>query len=131
MVAGISTAPGPYCELHAHSCFSLLDGVPFPEELAERALELGLPALALTDHDALYGLVPFCLRAKELGLKPIVGAEVTLEDRTHLTLLAENQAGYANLCQLITIARMNAEKGSSALPWEALPVHSAGLICLT
>ena len=59
METGISTAPGRYCELHAHSCFSLLDGVPFPEELARRAAELGFPALALTDHDALYGLVPF------------------------------------------------------------------------
>ena len=52
-----------YCELHAHSCYSLLDGVPFPEQLAERAHELGLPAIALTDHDAVYGLAPFYLRA--------------------------------------------------------------------
>ena len=53
MASGISTVPGLYCELHAHSCYSLLDGVPFPEELAEHAAELGLPAIALTDHDAL------------------------------------------------------------------------------
>ena len=50
-----------YSELHAHSCFSLLDGVPFPEQLAERAHELGLPAIALTDHDAVYGLAPLYL----------------------------------------------------------------------
>jgi error-prone DNA polymerase len=130
-VSGISTGPGPYCELHAHSCFSLLDGVPFPEALARRAAELGLPALALTDHDALYGLVPFYTQAQACGVKPIVGAELTLEDGSHLTLLAETQTGYGNLCQLITLGRANAPKGEARLPWEALPRHAAGLICLT
>jgi error-prone DNA polymerase len=125
------TAPGRYCELHAHSCYSLLDGVPFPEELAERAAQLGLPALALTDHDALYGAVPFFARAQALGLKPLLGAELTLEDGAHLTLLAENQAGYQNLCQLITLGRAEHPKGQAALPWAALAAHSAGLLCLT
>jgi error-prone DNA polymerase len=136
-VSGISTGPGRYCELHAHSCFSLLDGVPFPEELARWAAELGLPALALTDHDALYGLVPFYKEALACGVKPIVGAELTLEDgadrkvRHHLTLLAETQAGYGNLCQLITLGRANAPKGEARLPWVELPRYARGLICLT
>src|SRR5205085_11736189 len=56
--SGISTVPGPYSELHAHSCYSLLDGVSTPEALVERAAEYGLPAFALTDHDAIYGAVP-------------------------------------------------------------------------
>jgi error-prone DNA polymerase len=128
---GISTAPGRYCELHAHNCFSLLDGVPFPEELARQVAELGLPALALTDHDALYGLVPFYKEARSCGIKPLVGAELTLEDGSHLTLLAETQTGYANLCQLITLGRINAPKGEARLPWAELPRHARGLICLT
>jgi error-prone DNA polymerase len=105
--------------------------VPFPEQLAERAAELGLPAVALTDHDALYGIVPFFTRAQALGIKPIIGTELTLEDQSHLTLLAETQAGYQNLCQLITAGRMNAPKGQAALPWSALAEHTQGLICLT
>ncbi|MEK6573361.1 MAG: PHP domain-containing protein, partial [Chloroflexota bacterium] len=120
-----------YCELHAHSCYSLLDGVPFPEQLAERAHELGLPAIALTDHDAVYGLVPFYLRAKELGVKPVLGAEITLEDGSHLTLLAESNEGYANLCQLITAGRMNAPKGQASVPWDVVSRHTKGLLCLT
>ncbi len=130
-MAGTLTAPGPYCELHAHSCYSLLDGVPFPEALAERAFKLGLPALALTDHDALYGAVPFFARARELGLHPILGAEMTLADGAHLTLLAESQVGYGHLCQLITHGRLAAPKGQSALSWEKLAEHPHGLICLT
>jgi error-prone DNA polymerase len=130
-VNGSWTVPPAYCELHAHSCYSLLDGVPFPEELAQRAAALGLPAIALTDHDALYGLVPFFTRAQSLGIKPIIGVELTLEDQSHLTLLAETQTGYRNLCQLITAARMNARKGQAALPWALLADHPHGLICLT
>jgi error-prone DNA polymerase len=99
--------------------------------LAERAAELGLPALALTDHDALYGAVPFFARAREVGVKPILGAEVTLADGAHLTLLAETQAGYRNLCQLITHGRLAAPKGQAALPLERLDEHAQGLICLT
>jgi error-prone DNA polymerase len=130
-MSGISTVPGPYCELHAHSAFSLLDGVPFPDELAERAAALHLPAMALTDHDAIYGAVPFFARACALGVKPIVGAELTMGDSTHLTVLAETQAGYRSLCRLITVGRLAAPKGHSALPWEKLAEHAQGLICLT
>jgi error-prone DNA polymerase len=136
-MSGTSIALGPYCELHAHSVFSLLDGVPFPEELAERAAELRLPAMALTDHDAIYGAVPFFARARALGVKPIVGAELSLmdgadqADRAHLTLLAETQAGYRSLCQLITQGRLAAPKGQSALSWDRLAEHTQGLICLT
>ena len=131
--------PGHYSELHAHSCFSLLDGVPFPEQLAERAAELGLPAIALTDHDAVYGAVPFFARARELGVKPILGIELTLTAADpasgglsgHLTLLAENQAGYRNLCQLVTQARADRPKGEAGLPDARLPEHAGGLICLS
>jgi len=130
-MSGTLTAPGPYCELHAHSVFSLLDGVPFPEELAERAAELGLPAMALTDHDAIYGAMPFFARARALDVKPILGSEVTLDDGAHLTLLAETQAGYRSLCQLISQGRLAAPKGQAALAWDKLAEHTQGLICLT
>src|SRR5213082_3510645 len=93
-----------YVELHAHSSYSFLDGASLPEELAVRAAELGYVALALTDHDGLYGSLEFAHAAKHFGVRPITGAEVTLADRSHVTLLVETQQGYANLCRLITAA---------------------------
>src|SRR5262249_39425486 len=94
----------PYVELHAHSSYSFLDGASLPEELAVRAAELGYPAFALTHHDGLYGSLEFAHAAKHFGVHPITGAELTLADRSHITLLVETQAGYANLCRLITAA---------------------------
>ena len=67
-----------YVELHCHSSYSFLDGASLPEELAARAAELGYPALALTDHDGVYGSLEFAHAAKDLGVRPITGAEVTL-----------------------------------------------------
>lgn len=121
-----------YVELHAHSYYSLLDGVPSPEELVQRAVEWDMPALALTDHDALYGAPRFDRAARQAGLKPIFGAEITLVNGGgHLTLLAENDAGYANLCRLITLARRDQQKGFAALPWRRLADHHDGLIALS
>lgn len=120
-----------YIELHAHSCYSLLDGVPTPEALVARAAELGLPALALTDHDAVYGLPAFEAAAARHGLHAILGAELTLDDDTHLTLLAETQTGYSQLCRLITAGRLGAAKGSARVPRAALFEHASGLIALT
>src|SRR5512147_2888764 len=94
-----------YVELHCHSNFSLLDGASHPEDLVQRAAEVGMSALALTDHDAVYGAVRFAQVAKEHGIRPLFGAELTLEDQTHLTLLVENDQGWHNLCSLLTIAR--------------------------
>src|SRR5690348_18147189 len=68
-----------YVELHAHSAYSFLDGASQPEELAARAAELGYEALALTDHDGVYGSLEFAHAAKHLGVRPITGAEVTLD----------------------------------------------------
>src|SRR5256885_15043220 len=93
-----------YVELHAHSSYSFLDGASLPEELAVRAAELGYPALALTDHDGVYGSLEFAHAAKHFCVRPITGAEVTLADRSHVTLLVETQQGYANLCRLLTAA---------------------------
>jgi len=120
-----------YAELHCHSCYSLLDGASRPEELVARAAALGMDALALTDHDAVYGAVSFVEAARQAGIHPVLGAELTLEDGAHLTLLVENETGWHNLCTLISAGRGGAPKGESALPYDALAAHTAGLIALS
>src|SRR5829696_2675909 len=93
-----------YVELHCHSAYSFLDGASHPEELALRAAELGYEALALTDHDGVYGSLELAHAAKLVGVRAITGAEVTLRGGAHVTLLVESQQGYANLCRLLTAA---------------------------
>ena len=122
--------PG-YAELHCHSYFSFLDGASPPEALIQRAQELGLEALALTDHDGLYGSIRFYKAAIKAGIRPITGAEMTLTDESHLTLLARNAQGYANLSRLISYARRRQPKGISRLDPTLLAEHSEGLICLS
>ncbi|CAG0960666.1 hypothetical protein GPROT1_00784, partial [Gammaproteobacteria bacterium] len=86
----------------------------------------------LTDHDALYGAPRFERAARQAGIKPIFGAEITLVNGGgHLTLLVENDTGYANLCRLITLARRDQQKGFAALPWRLLANHHDGLIALS
>jgi error-prone DNA polymerase len=127
-----SILPGKnYAELHCHSNFSLLDGASHPEDLVSRAADLNMPALALTDHNGLYGAIRFykaCLKAK---IRPIIGAEVTLKNDNHLTLLAKNNKGYSNLCQMITRAHLEHRKGSPVLNLETLTGYSADLVCLS
>src|SRR3954447_5263514 len=91
-------------ELHSHSAYSFLDGASLPEELVVRAAELGYEALALTDHDGVYGSLEFAHAAKAFGVRPITGAEVTLAGGCHVTLLVESPHGYSNLCRLLTEA---------------------------
>jgi error-prone DNA polymerase len=119
-----------YVELHAHSCFSLLDGASSPEALVARAAALGQPALALTDHDDLGGAVRFAQAARERGVGGIVGVELTVGAH-HLVLLAESAAGYANLATLVTRARMDRPRGEPSVPLELVARHAAGLIALT
>ena len=132
-----ATTAGDYVELHAHSAFSFLDGASSPEELAARAAEQGHRAMALTDHDGLSGALAFAHAARAGGVRPITGAEVTLEDGAHLTLLAETPRGYANLCRLITLAHAGTRPPPRrqalppALPRAALAAHAEGLVCLT
>ncbi|MFQ5551602.1 MAG: PHP domain-containing protein, partial [Gemmatimonadales bacterium] len=91
-----------YVELHCHSAFSFLDGASQPEELVHTAKKMGYRALALTDHNGLYGSMAFAQAANLEAIQPITGAELTLLDDTHLTLLAETPEGYSNLCRLLT-----------------------------
>jgi error-prone DNA polymerase len=125
-----------YVELHCHSAYSFLDGASLPIELAAVAVEQGYPALALTDHDGLHGAMEFAQAAKPLGLRAITGAELTLDDGSHLTLLCEDREGYRNLCRLIT----RAHEGTRERPADPLPPsvsledverHAGGLVCLS
>ena len=120
-----------YVELHCHSNFSFLDGASHPEDLARRAAELGYPALALTDHNGLYGIVRFSQAAKEHGVRPIFGAEISLTNGHHLILLARNSAGYANLSQLLSAAQLENPKGNAKVTREQLESHRNGLIALS
>jgi error-prone DNA polymerase len=126
-----------YVELHAHSAYSFLDGASQPEELVARAAELGYEALALTDHDGLYGSLEFAHAAKHFGVRPITGAEMTLAGGMHVTLLVETAGGYANLCRLITAAHAHTrpKEGAEPLPPSLDPLlledlHE-GLVCLS
>ena len=126
-----------YIELHAHSAFSFLDGVSTPEELADAGAAAGYAAMALTDHDNLCGALAFAYAARDAGIQPITGCEITLADDSHLTLLAATSAGYANLCRLITIAHAHTRDardrrpGAPALDPALLGGLAEGLICLT
>ena len=121
-----------YIELHCHSAFSFLDGTAPPEALVLHAQALGYPALALTDHNGLYGSMAFAQAARHLGLQPITGAEVTLLDGTHVTLLAETPRGYTNLCRLITEAHLGREdRRDPRLDFESLAARQEGLIVLS
>jgi len=131
----------PYVELHCHSGFSFLDGASHPEELVLRAAELGYPALALTDHNGLYGSMEFAHAARDAGIQPVTGAEVTLracfpgqeepKGGHHVTLLAETPEGYANLSRLLTEAHMESPRDDPRLPLASLLARPRGLILLT
>jgi error-prone DNA polymerase len=120
-----------YIELHASSAFSFLRGSSFPEHLAETAAQLEMPAMALCDRDGVYGAPRFFNKAKEAGIRPIIGAELTLEDGSVLPVLVETRAGYQNLCRLLTRAHLRSTKGKSTIQWDELPEFAGGLVALT
>ncbi len=120
-----------YVELHAKSAFSFLESSALPEALAERAAQLGYPALAVVDRDGVYGAPRFYRAAARLGVRPLVGAEVTMADGFRLPLLVEDRTGYQNLCRLLTAAKLRAPKGTASATWQDLEPHAQGLVCLT
>src|ERR671930_1972528 len=130
---------GGFVELHAHSAYSFLDGASLPEELAVQAAELGYAALALSDHDGIYGSLEFAHAAKAFGVRPITGAEVTLDGGAHVTLLVESRQGYANLCRLLSAAhagtrrpgREDREPLPASIPLETVAELNEGLVCLS
>jgi error-prone DNA polymerase len=119
-----------YCELHCCSAFSFLRGGSFPEQLAEVAAEFEIPAIALLDRNGVYGVQRFSVAAREHGVRPIIGAELSMEDGSILPVLVENRTGYKNLCELLTQAHLRSEKGKCAVRWDELPQFAEGLVAL-
>jgi error-prone DNA polymerase len=123
-----------FVELHACSAFSFLRGASLPEELVAEAARHDYKALALLDRDGVYGAPRFYQACREAGIRPLVGAEVSLLFQgtvLPLPLLVENQEGYRNLCRLITGMKLRSPKGKGSLTLEELRPHVSGLICLT
>jgi error-prone DNA polymerase len=152
-----------YVELHAHSAFSFLDGASTPMELAAAAAAQGYPAFALTDHDGIWGSMEFAHACRGFGIRAITGAELTVRlrpagpvsdrglslpgessrssppagDTAHLTLLVESEAGYRNLCRLLTCAHAHTRENTprtQTQPWamlEQVEEHAEGLVCLS
>jgi error-prone DNA polymerase len=127
-----------YVELHCHSAYSFLDGASMPDELVPRALELGHTALALTDHNGVYGSMEHAQVARSLGLKAIHGAELDLDDGRHLTLLVESSRGWTSLCRLITHAHAHTRapeggpiRDTPRVSLEQVLDHADGLVCLS
>ncbi|HWM59941.1 MAG TPA: error-prone DNA polymerase [Pseudonocardia sp.] len=130
----------PYAELHCHSNFSFLDGASHPEELVEQAARLGLEAIALTDHDGMYGVVRFAEAAAEVGVATAFGAELSLglsapqngvadPEGSHLLLLARDPEGYRALCRVISAAQLRgAEKGRPVYDMDEVVAETAGRV---
>jgi error-prone DNA polymerase len=140
----------PYVELHCHSAYSFLDGASLPQELAQRAGELGYAALALTDHNTVSGSMELAQSAPEYGVRAIHGAEIDVTGMAgtggeggklssrHLTLLVRDEQGWRNLCRIITAAHAHTRDGSSrrerteaSVDLQVVLEHAEGLVCLT
>lgn len=134
-----------FTHLHVHSHYSLLDGLAKIDDLVGHAKKLGMTSLALTDHGVMYGIIEFFIKAKEAGIKPIIGCEMyltagdrnsknnTTEDKTryHLTLLVKNEKGYKNLMKLVSIAHLEGFYYKPRIDKETLKKYSEGLICMS
>ena len=119
-----------YAPLWCKSNYSFLEGASHPEELVEQARALGLPALALTDRDGVYGIVRAHVRARELGVHLICGAQMSLAGGAQVVLLAADRAGYANLCRLVTRGRRRHAKGECSVTADEVCEHAGGLLAL-
>ena len=139
------TTARPFAHLHCHSHYSLLDGASSIDRLVGRAAELGMTALAITDHGNLHGAIEFYSKAKQAGLNPIIGYEAYIapgsrfqkdggsqkEASYHLTLLARDREGFANLLRLATRASLEGFYFKPRIDKEILAAHADGLICLS
>jgi error-prone DNA polymerase len=130
-----------FVHLDVRSYFSIKEGAFSPEALARRAAELGMRSVALTDRDGLYGAARFVAAGEREGVRPILGASLTVRDsgtlpvRTRhddrsVVLLARDEAGYANLCRLVTDAHMTGERSDPSLTPEQICAHAGGLVAL-
>src|SRR5439155_24827353 len=128
-----------FAHLNVRTYSSMKDGAFSPEDLAWRAAEQGMAAVAITDRDGLYGAARFAAACRRHGVHPIYGATLTVRTLSHagakpvdrsVVLLAEDSTGYANLCHLVTVAHMTGERGDPALTTGLVCDHAEGLICL-
>src|SRR5688500_3923927 len=130
----MTSSPGKtdYVELRCRSAFSFLDGASLPEDIVAAAANGGHEALALCDRDGVYGAPRFFAAARKVGLRPIVGAEISLAaGAAPLLLLVEDRRGYQNLCQLITAAKAGKHKADPVdAPADLLAAHAGGLTVL-
>lgn len=120
-----------FCELHTRSAFSFLSSGSQPQRLVRRAAELGIGSVALLDRDTVAGAVRFHFEAKEHGIKPIIGSEITMEDGSLLPLVPLNRAGYENLSKLITTVKLRSKKGEHFAKREDIEGYADGLLCFT
>ncbi|UCH42397.1 MAG: DNA polymerase III subunit alpha, partial [Dehalococcoidales bacterium] len=120
-----------FVHLHVHSQYSFLDGASAMDRLLEKAVALDMPALALTDHNRLTGAVRFYEKARGLGIKPVIGAEIDLEGVYHLTLLCKDGEGYSNLCRLLTEYHLANRGRQPRATKDMLRRFHAGLIALS
>ncbi|TMK36459.1 MAG: DNA polymerase III subunit alpha [Actinobacteria bacterium] len=125
-----------FVHLDVRSYFSLKEGAFAPEQLAEQAAGLGMPAVAMTDRDGLYGAARFVSGCQRNGVKPILGASLTVRAPAppprdaHVVLVAEDDTGYANLCRLLTDAQLLGERGDPWVAVEQICAHAAGMTVL-
>ena len=131
-----------FCHLHVHTKYSLLDGLCKIDELIDRAKTLNQPAIAITDHGGMFGVIEFYKCAKKAGIKPLIGCEVYMatggrfeknpnERYNHLVLLAKNNTGYHNLLKLVSLGYTEGYYYKPRIDYELLKEYSEGLICLT
>jgi error-prone DNA polymerase len=107
-----------------------LRGGSFPEQLAQVAAELEMPAMALCDRNGVYGAQRFSVAAREHNVRAIIGCELSMENGSILPVLVENRAGYKNLCELLTQAHLRSEKGKCAVRWDEISQFAEGLVAL-